>query len=485
MKHKDCILSFADGEKVCVLCDKPLHAHDTWPGARIHTCTGLSCVQDIDSLASSLNSLLRGAKLVRSATEICRGPKCGRFVPARIYGSRSKNFCCSSACWYRRDMNTTALYVCKCGCGKTFAGHRSLSRRRGTAFLNIEHRANFLLEKNLSRCGNLRNVAREYLSTFVPLHYRNPKGAKSSIFPFFHWCAANGIDELNEVRPATITRYLASCRQSGKKTPHYRVSDLSTFFCWAISEERYLAGNPVVSRIHTQKRTMPAPRPLADRDLALMWSLLEKKGDPRLLFAASIAEESGLRIGEICNLRVSDVNLECQEVFVRLPNKSMKERYSLFGAQTAAYCRQLLGDRPQNLSHDHLLWNNVNAPMRIESLRRFLCLALCKSYKGKVLQETGFERWSTHRLRHNMATSMRRGGADMAALLSIGGWQSMDAAGSYIDLNGDDSKSEYAAAMDRARKARNQHQLVESETLTPSQLLEKSLRQMKNETAHN
>lgn len=348
-----------------------------------------------------------------------------------------------------------------------------MSRRRGTAFYNFAHRANFLLERNLSRCGNLRNVALDYLTTFVPLHYRNAKSAKSSIFPFFHWCAENGIGELNEIRPATITRYLASCRQSGKKTPHYRVSDISTFFGWAISEERYLAGNPVVRRIHAQKRTMPAPRPLASCELTLMWNLLEQRGDPRLLFAASIAEESGLRISEICNLRLSDVNLESQEVFVRLPNKSSKERYSLFGARTTAYCRQLLDDRPQNLSHDHLLWNNVNAPMQIDSLRRFLRLALCKKYKGKVLKEAGFERWSTHRLRHNMATSMRRGGADMAALLAIGGWQSMDAAGSYIEVNGDDSKREYAAAMDRASKARNEHQIVESETLTPLQLLER------------
>lgn len=181
------------------------------------------------------------------------------------------------------------------------------------------------MEANISECGDLGNVVREFLNTLAPNHYRNSKNVQSCIFPFFKWCAKNGIKQLSEIRPKTITKYLASCRQSGRKTPHYRVSALATFFSWAIAEERYLLGNPVVNLIHAQRRSSPAPRPLADGELALMWNLLEMKDDPRLLFAASIAEESGLRIGEVCNLRLSDVDVAGQQVFVRLPNKSNKE----------------------------------------------------------------------------------------------------------------------------------------------------------------
>jgi hypothetical protein len=57
--------------------------------------------------------------------------------------------------------------------------------------------------------------------------------------------------------------------------------------------------------------------------------------------------------------------------------------------------------------------------------------------------------------------------------MAIGGWQSMDAAGAYIEVTGDDSKREYEAAMERARKARSAGHIVESATLTPLQLLER------------
>jgi site-specific recombinase XerD len=374
------------------------------------------------------------------------------------------------------------MYVCACGCGTTFRGNRSASRRKGIAFFNFDHRAKYLLEKNVSQCGELGKVALEYLNTFVPIHYRNAKGVKSWIFPFFRWCGETGINQITEIRPNTITQYLASCKAGGRKTPHYRISALATFFSWAIAEEKYSFGNPVVNRIHAQRRSSPAPRPLSDGELALLWHLLEEINDPRLLFSASIAEEAGLRIGEICNLRLCDIDSTGQQVFVRLPNKGSKERYSLFGARTAKYFCQLLSARPTNLKNDHVLWNAWNAPMRISSLRRSFRLALCKTYQGKALNERGFDHWSTHRLRHNMATSMRRGGADPASVMAIGGWQSMDAAGAYMEVTGEDTKQEYAAAMERARKTRSVLHVVESAILTPSQLLSRIA--PANETEH-
>ncbi len=473
MSHKDWIRTFAQDTTRCLLCATLLPEHKTWPGKRTHTCDALSCVDDFDRLSESLGKLAPGAVLVRAGEEVCHGPKCGRPLPAGIYASRSKAHCCCSECWYRRNMNRTLMYVCTCGCGKMFGGNRSMSRRRGSAFYSHEHRRVFLLEENLRRCGALASVAREYLTTFVPVHYRSARNPKGTIFPFFSWCSQSGIAELAQIRPSDITRYLAWCKLSGKKTPSYRVSGLSTFFAWAIAEERYPFANPVVNRIHGQRYSNPAPRPLSEAELAMMWRHLEEKNDPQLLFAASIAEESGLRIGEVCNLRLGDIDVAGQQVFVRLPNKSNKERYSLFGTRTAQYFHRLLAVRPKDLEHDNLLWNAINAPMRAHSLHRFFQLALCKAHKGKVTRETGFDRWSTHRLRHTMATGMRRGGADVAALMAIGGWQSMDAAGAYIEVTAADSKREYDAAMERVRKAAANQNVVETETLTPLQLLER------------
>ena len=180
MSHKDLIKTFAKGAVRCFFCDAPLPEHKTWPGKRTHTCQELACVEDLDSFSLRLAKVAPGTVLVRHGEGLCHGPKCGRPLPTGIYASRSKTHCCSAECWYRKDVNPTSMYVCICGCGKKFAGNRSLSRRKGVAFFNYSHREKFLLERNLSRCGALASVALDYLTTFV----REPLKNAPILMPF-------------------------------------------------------------------------------------------------------------------------------------------------------------------------------------------------------------------------------------------------------------------------------------------------------------
>ncbi len=473
MSHKLLIHDFADGEAACIFCCRLLPAHATWPGKRVHVCADLKCISDFEAAATRLKQLAPGNVLIGPDAVMCAGPKCGRMVPGGVYKAGSRDRCCSAVCWSRKDGNSTSLYVCSCGCGTKFRGNSSLSRRKGRAYLDFTHRAQHLLALHVAECGLLGQVALDYLRTFVPIHYRNSKCAKATIFPFFKWCRENAISSLAEIRPKTITQYLAWCKQHKVKTPHYRVAALSVFFDWAIAEERYSYGNPVIHRIHAQRRSQSAPRPLSDSELAQMWRMLEAQDDPRLLFAASIAEEAGLRIGEICNLRVADIDVEGLQVFVRLPNKSNRERYSLFGPRTAEFARTILRSRPRDMKQDHILWNAVNGPMACGTLRRQLRMALCKTYQGKSLRDEGFSSWSTHRLRHNMATSMRRGGANTGSIMALGGWRSMDAASHYVEMVTEDTQREYAAAMAKAQNAKKQNESVVSTALTPAQLLDR------------
>jgi len=52
------------------------------------------------------------------------------------------------------------------------------------------------------------------------------------------------------------------------------------------------------------------------------WNLLFARGNARLRFAAAIGEETGLRISEVCNLRLRDIDIEGSHCLGRTPNKS-------------------------------------------------------------------------------------------------------------------------------------------------------------------
>ncbi|PSH02814.1 MAG: hypothetical protein CXZ00_15565 [Acidobacteria bacterium] len=138
----------------------------------------------------------------------------------------------------------------------------------------------------------------------------------------------------------------------------------------------------------------------------------------------AIGEETGLRLGEVCNLRVQDINLEMQTVLVGLPNKTMRERTALFHEKTRKYFEAWMAERDPNCGHDFLLHNNrggrcTQTTIHLE-FRRVLCIWE-RTGKTKA-NDTGLDTFNFHRLRHTMASRLVNGGADAAAIMSQGGW---------------------------------------------------------------
>src|SRR6185312_11203924 len=105
--------------------------------------------------------------------------------------------------------------------------------------------------------------------------------------------------------------------------------------------------------------------------------------DARVRFAAAVAEEAGLRIGEIANLRIADVDAVQQRIFVRLPNKTNKERWAYFSEETKRYFVELMAERDPFSNHDHVLQNAVSNPMTADTLRALFKRTLCKVYNNQ------------------------------------------------------------------------------------------------------
>jgi site-specific recombinase XerD len=318
-------------------------------------------------------------------------------------------------------------------------------------------------------CGPFLGLANEYFNGFALRHYRDIRTPRISLCPFFQFLNSIGIRDVGKVSPKTITAFLTWARQAGIKSPAYNISKISTFFKWLIAEERYKGGNPVVGLIHNYARKRYEPRPLDEDELELAWKLILAHGDTRLRFAAAVALEAGLRISEICHLHLSDVNIKRQTLFVRLPNKSNVERWAFFGDRTKQYYLELLAERTPDCPHDNLLLNDWGLPCKIPSLRYLFQKVLCKNHQGKIVNAVGFERWSTHRLRHNMATSLVRGGADIHTVMAAGGWASAEAMSMYVLVDIEAARRGYDEAHSRLAKA--QQSAPTTTVLSPAEFL--------------
>jgi integrase/recombinase XerC len=175
--------------------------------------------------------------------------------------------------------------------------------------------------------------------------------------------------------------------------------------------------------IYHPHRKKSVPRPYSAEEMALAWTLLDGRGNARVRFAVAITQEAGLRLGEICRLRVQDIDVVAERCFVRGPNKTNRDRYSFFGNKTKQCFEAWMNEREPGCGHDALLYNTLQKPcsegMLIEEMNR----TLCKTNRGRLVNQTGFDRWNMHRLRHTWACNLVSGGADMKTVMTNGGWK--------------------------------------------------------------
>jgi integrase len=183
----------------------------------------------------------------------------------------------------------------------------------------------------------------------------------------------------------------------------------------------------------------------------------------------AIGEESGLRISEIANVRMQDVDLVKQRITVRLPTKSKKLRWVPYGDKTRECLEAWLKERDPHCGHDHLLSGKFGQPSTAQSIRNEFNSLLTKrgsTYcSGNKTNPDGFDKWSTHALRHTMFSNLANGGANAATGLQFGGWGSTKAMGVYIKVDDSVVQRGYEAAMKQSKEERAQKKPVQRVSL--------------------
>jgi site-specific recombinase XerD len=462
MKKNEIMPKYEAGERNCPVCAEPLPAHHIWPGARHRFCGKLECAK--------VAMTKKHGRYIAANEHQCEGAGCDNFVPEGWYGDRPTYLSCSAECWYRRSLKGNLVRKCACGCGKNVSRPSKRKTVTGLIFFSIEHKGNYLRNKHLDEsCGWFRVIVDEYLSGFASLHYRALKEVRNHLCPFFLFLCQQGIASLEDVTTKTITQFLIWAPQSGHRNAAHDISQVSVFFKWAIIRGYRKAGNPVVGLIHHAPRKHRMPRPLSTNELDLMWQLLHERGNARLRLAAAIGEVAGVRIGEICRLRISDVDTVQQTIFVGLPNKTSCERFAFFTEKVKRYFVEWMAERNPSCGHDYLFHNTLGNRLQVRALAEEFKRTLCKTYEGKNIHETGFDSWSTHRLRHTMATRLIRGGADTHTVMGAGGWRSAESMAGYVLVELEVARRGYQEAMQRVKDQKLSAPTRRS--LTPAELL--------------
>lgn len=236
--------------------------------------------------------------------------------------------------------------------------------------------------------------------------------------------------EIRKITTDDIRSYLAEYQQinsCSKGTVDNVRRNLSSFFSW-LEEEDYILKSPM-RRIHKIKTKQPVKEIISDE-------MIERLRDhckcSRDLAMIDLLYSTGIRVGELVGLNISDVNFEERECVVY--GKGDKERRVYFDAKAKLHLQDYLRNRTDN---NPALFVTLDAPydrlkisgveIRVRELGRKLNIA--KIYP--------------HKFRRTMATRAIDKGMPIEQVQKILGHSQIDTTMQYAIVNQNNVKSSH------------------------------------------
>ena len=321
-------------------------------------------------------------------------------------------------------------------------------------------------------------VAYNYLQDFYLRHLSVERNcapttiwwSKSILVTYFKFLENEGITSIRDTDRLTWRNYTSHLIEQGlsKRGIAQHQSVLRCFYRF-LAREGILLANPFEG-LHSPKLDKHLPSFLTVEEARRLMespnlSTPEGQRDRAIL---ELFYGSGIRVGELVNLDLEQINLNSRQMFVW--GKGAKERLVLFGKPAtdalALYLREgrpvLLGDKED----DALFINSSGGRLATWPVEK-----LVRKYGSKSLHK----RVHPHMLRHTFATHLLDGGADLRVVQELLGHASVSTTEIYTHVSIDRLKKVYMLAHPLAQSN------VESQTKRSGTSLKKRFEGMEAE----
>jgi len=243
----------------------------------------------------------------------------------------------------------------------------------------------------------------EYLSIERGLSINTQEAYRNDILFFIEFLASENIESFEKIQRAHINRYIRELRSKNYATSSItrKIASLRGWFRWMISME-IITSDPTEA-LEQPKMARRLPKVLSVSEI------LELLNEDLTSLERAILEllyACGLRVSELVNLSLSNVNLE--QEYVRCFGKGSKERIIPLGNQAKqAICRYLKKRElillDNNISSNALFLDDNGSPITRQKVYIFV-----KNFSNLINKTL-----SPHTFRHSFATHLLENGADL------------------------------------------------------------------------
>lgn len=207
--------------------------------------------------------------------------------------------------------------------------------------------------------------------------------------------------------------------------------NISSFFSW-LEEEDYILKSPM-KRIHKIKTKTVVKNTISDEGIEKLRDYCKEKRDLAII---DLLYSTGIRVGELVNLNISDIDLEGRECVVY--GKGDKERRVYFDAKAKVHLKEYIDERTDGNS---ALFVTLDAPfdrLKISGVEIRL---------RKLGRELELDRIHPHKFRRSMATRAIDKGMPIEQVQKILGHSQIDTTMQYAMVNQNNVKSSHQKYM--------------------------------------
>ena len=253
--------------------------------------------------------------------------------------------------------------------------------------------------------SNLRSFL-NYLLVDKGLSNNTVKAYEADISSFFQWLDNEDLKYKN-LQEDHINQYISFLfqRKMRSSSVNRKISSIKSFYIFLV-KRNFVKNSPLNDLVTPkQEKYLPESMSEAEVDKLLNSPDVTNKIENRDKAMIEMLYATGMRISELVNLKITDVDMK--RCVVKVFGKGSKERLVPFGETALDSLKSYLNDREQSSSKEIFLSNRGKKMTRVAFWQRVKIYLIRENLKNSI---------SPHTLRHAFATHLLNRGADLRSV---------------------------------------------------------------------
>lgn len=255
----------------------------------------------------------------------------------------------------------------------------------------------------------------DYLDMFIAA--KRIEGCSERTIEYYRTTIVHMLNKMNipirQITTEDLREYLTQYQQNsqcGKVTIDNIRRNLSSFFSWLEAED-YILKSPI-RRIHKVRTGTKVKETFTDENIELLRDNCKQIRDLAMI---DLLYSTGIRVGELVNLNIEDINFEERECVVY--GKGNKERTVYFDARTKIHLQEYIKKRKDNNPALFVTLDKPYERLQISGVEIRL---------RKLGRELNIEKVHPHKFRRSMATKAIDKGMPIEQVQRLLGHQQID-----------------------------------------------------------